>query len=144
MTWRVIPRIMISLASVALLICATGLKAEERSRWLSAAVNAQGIRYRGSEYAGVGPWMDDAIKTVAPNYPYEARSRHIYGSGLFRITLDLNTGSVTKVTVITSTRFPILDNSATDALRQWRWKPGRWKEIDVPITFTMTGSYRQQ
>jgi hypothetical protein len=25
----------------------------------------------------------------------------------------------------------------TAALRQWRWKPGKWKEIDIPVSFTI-------
>src|SRR6266567_2154298 len=54
---------------------------------------------------------------------------------LHRVPL-LNTGSVSKVTVIQSTGFPGLDNEAIFALHQWRWKPRRWKEIDIPVTFT--------
>jgi TonB family protein len=81
--------------------------------------------------------MDDAIKTVAPRYQYEARSRNQFGSGVVRVTLDLSTGLVAKVTVIQSAGVPILDKSAADAFRQWRWKPGKWKEVDLPFTFTM-------
>jgi TonB family protein len=87
--------------------------------------------------------MDDAIKTVAPKYPYEDKALRHDGSGWFRLTVDLNTGSVSKVTVIKSTGFPKMDNEAEYAFRRWRWKPGKWKEIDIPITFTMrSGSPR--
>jgi TonB family protein len=114
------------------------VKAQAPSARLSSAVDGRGVRHEGRDYGDKHPpWMDDAIKTVAPEYPYEARSRHIQGSGLFRLSLDLNTGSVSKVTVIKSTGSPMLDNSATMAFRRWRWKSGRWKEIDFPITFTM-------
>jgi TonB family protein len=127
-----------NLALLVMLVSSPTLRAQQRGDPLSSAVDAKGVRHRGSNYVGPAPWIDDAIKTVAPNYPYEARSRRIQGSGLFRLSLDLNTGSVRKVTLIQSTGSSVLDNSATDAFRRWRWKPGRWQEIDMPITFTMS------
>ncbi|PYJ79337.1 MAG: hypothetical protein DME69_05200 [Verrucomicrobia bacterium] len=35
---------------------------------------------------------------------------------------------------------PILDNAATSAFRQWRFKPGTVSKVKIPITFTMTGA----
>jgi TonB family protein len=81
--------------------------------------------------------MKDTIKIVPLKYPYQAMVRRIQGSGLFRLSLDLNTGSVSKVTVIQSTGSPMLDNSTSDTLHRWRWKPGRWREVDVHTTFTI-------
>jgi TonB family protein len=127
------------MAYSALWISPQPVKAQAPSGRLSVAVDAQGVRHQARDFGAKHlPWMDDAIKTVAPEYPYEARSRHIQGSGLFRLSVDLNTGSVSKVTAIKSTGSPMLDNSAISAFRRWRWKPGRWKEIDFPITFTLT------
>jgi len=88
--------------------------------------------------------MADAIKKRRPDYPYELGAREIAGqvvaprarSGLFRVTLDVRTGSVSKVAMIKSTGAAALDENTMKALRQWQWKPGKWKEIDVPITFT--------
>lgn len=111
---------------------------EERPASLSAAVDAQGLRHRGNEYAGLAPWMKDVLKTVAPDYSYNERAHHQTGSGLFRLALDLETGSVTQVSIVKSTGFSALDSSAVGALRRWRWKPRRWKEIDVPITFELS------
>jgi TonB family protein len=54
---------------------------------------------------------------------------------MFQLKLDLKTGLVTKVTVINSTGFPALDTSAVTALRQWRWKAGKWKEIEFAVAF---------
>jgi TonB family protein len=134
-------KIVASLMCVASLVAPYPLLSDDPSRWLSSAVDAQGIRHHGSDYGRKrAPWMDDAIKAVAPRYPYEARARHQFGSGLVRVTLDLSTGLVAKVTMIKSTGLPVLDNSAADAFRQWRWKPGKWKEVDLPITFTMVSS----
>jgi len=131
-------KIIVIIACLARWVSPQPVKAQVPSAWLSSAVDGRGVRHQARDYGEKHPpWMDDAIKTVAPEYPYEARSRRIQGSGLFRLSLDLNTGSVSKVTVIESTGSPMLDNSATTALRHWRWKSGKWKEIDFPITFTM-------
>ena len=119
------------------------LDAKQRGDPLSSAVDAKGARHRGSDYVGAVPWMADAIKKRPPQYPYEVRARHIAGNGLFRVTLDMTTGSVTKVAMIQSTGVAALDNSAMEALRQWQWKPGKWKEIDVPITFAMSSQPRR-
>ena len=79
--------------------------------------------------------MADAIKTVKPDYSYIDKARRNAGFGLYRVILDLKTGSVSKVSVIQSTGVQTLDDSAMNALRQWVWKPGKWKEVDVPIAF---------
>jgi TonB family protein len=121
------------------------LQAEGSFSQFTSAVDAQGVRHRGSDYVGRDPWMNDVVKTVTPVYPYRYRLQHIGGSGLFRATLNLNTGSVTDVRVLKSTGASLLDSSAVNALRQWRWKPRRWKEVDIALTFAMshnkTGMY---
>src|SRR5437588_2915793 len=129
---RHVPSLLLA-GLLALAILPT-LYAEQRGDPLSSAVDAKGVRHRGSDYVGRVPWMADAIKKQRPDYPYELRARHVVGNGLFRITLDITTGSVSKVAIVQSTGVPALDNSAVKALRQWQWKPGKWKEIDVPIT----------
>jgi TonB family protein len=101
------------------------------------ALDSNGGRHRGIEYGRKErPWIRDVIKAGAPNYPYPDRILHHRGIGFFQISLDLKAGSVTKVTVLKSTGFPALDNSVVGALRQWRWKPGKWKEIEIAIGFT--------
>jgi len=83
--------------------------------------------------------MRDAIKKQGPKYPYELRVRDIGGMGVVRVTLDLGTGAVSKLAMVHSTGVPALDSSVMEAFRQWQWKPGKWKEIDVPVTFTRPG-----
>ena len=81
------------------------------------------------------PWMDDVVKKVQPDYSKFDQMRRNAGFGLYRVTLDMKTGSVSKVSVTHSTEVATLDDSAMKALRQWIWRPGKWKEIDVPIAF---------
>jgi TonB family protein len=106
----------------------------------TSAIDAKGIRHSApSETAA--PWLNDRIKAIAPEYSYADRAQRHVGTGQFHLVLDLNTGVVTRITVIKSTGFPTLDTSAVAALRQWRWKPGRWKEIDLPVAFILRQTY---
>jgi TonB family protein len=132
-------RVFLLVGSMALLVIQS--QADDRSRWNSAAVDAHGRRYRGRDYPNGGMWMDDVVFKVAPEYPATERAQSHFGSGLFRLTLDLKTGAVIRVQIVSSTGFRALDQSAIDSFRRWRWKPGKWKEIDAPITFTMNAQY---
>jgi protein TonB len=80
-----------------------------------------------------------AINSPRPEYPYEARSRHITGSGVCVVSVDAS-GAVTDASMATSLGNPILDNAATSAFRRWRFKPGVAPKVRIPITFTMTGA----
>ena len=82
-----------------------------------------------------------ALATYAPRpqYPYEARSRHVVGSGVCVVEVSPS-GSATGASMASSTGNPILDNAALSAFRQWRFKPGSVSKVKIPITFTMTGA----
>jgi len=75
-----------------------------------------------------------------PQYPYEARSRRVTGSGVCVVEVDSGSGSVSSASMAQSIGNPILDNAATSAFRQWRFKPGTVSKVRIPITFTMTGA----
>jgi TonB family protein len=113
------------------------LKAEQL---IGSAIDANGKRYSASGHSPAArpPWVSDLVDYHFPQYPYADRAQRHQGEGLFRIGVDLKTGSVTKVTVIKSTGFASLDSTCVAAIRKWRWKPGRWKEVDMPIDFTIT------
>jgi protein TonB len=81
-----------------------------------------------------------AINAPRPNYPYEARSRHITGSGVCVVSVDVGSGSVTDASMAQSIGNPILDNAALSAFRQWRFRPGSVSKVKIPITFTMSGA----
>jgi TonB family protein len=81
-----------------------------------------------------------ATSAPRPEYPYEARSRHIMGSGVCVVTVDVASGSVTDASMAQSIGNPILDNSAVSAFRRWKFKPGTVSKVKIPITFTMGGA----
>lgn len=76
-----------------------------------------------------------------PDYPYEARRAHMQGRGLFRMYIDEN-GTVTKLGVIRSTGYYLLDVNACGALIHWKARPGSRRQIDMPVGFSVNpGSY---
>ena len=106
------------------------------SWWASSAVDAKGMRHQAKDYPkGHAPWIEDVTKQIAPEYSKLDQAHRVGGFGLYRVAVDLKTGSVKKVSVIQSTGVATLDASAIKALGQWVWKPGKWKEVSVPIAF---------
>ena len=76
-----------------------------------------------------------------PEYPYEARSRHIVGSGVCVLSIDVASGNVTDASMAVSIGNPILDNSTVTTFRRWKFRPGAAApKVKVPITYTMTGA----
>ena len=82
-----------------------------------------------------------AIFAPKPDYPYEARSRHVTGSGVAVMSVDTASGSVTDASMAQSIGSPILDNATVSTFRRWRFAPGKCApKVKVPITYTMTGA----
>jgi TonB family protein len=81
-----------------------------------------------------------ALSAPRPEYPYEARSRHITGSGVAILDIDPNSGLVRDAVMSQSIGNPILDHSALSAFKRWRFKTGTPAKIRIPITFTLTGA----
>lgn len=96
------------------------------------AVDAKGVTHRASEDPqGFGPWYDDVLKQV----PLAYHENDGEGWGVFRVILNLQTGTVSHVLTVKSTGNAKLDQIVLAALPQWRWVPGRWRSIDLPFTF---------
>ena len=80
------------------------------------------------------------LSAPRPDYPYEARSLDITGSGIAAITVDPNSGLAVDAMMEQSIGNPILDNSSVFAFRRWRFKPGTPRRVRIPITFVLTGA----
>jgi TonB family protein len=82
-----------------------------------------------------------AIFAPKPDYPYEARSRHVTGNGTALLSVDTASGNVTDASMAQSIGNPILDNATVSTFRRWRFQPGKCApKVKVPITYTMTGA----
>lgn len=75
-----------------------------------------------------------------PAYPYEARRQRMTGSGIALLTVDSAIGNVTAVRMTQSCGNVILDNATLEAFRNWRFKPGSAANVQVGITYTLTGA----
>ena len=102
------------------------------------AIDARGVRHRAIDYQGkLPPWIRDVMAFVRPQYNSSDRMSHRQGLGVFRITIDVKTGLVSGVTMLESTGDPTLNRSVLAALPRWRWKPGTWKEVVLPVDFRL-------
>ena len=77
------------------------------------------------------------LSMPAPEYPVEARARHITGSGKYEVTFHPKTGVVTHAKVFQSTGSKLLDDTAMKALSRWRARPGRFTRVRIPFTFSL-------
>ena len=82
--------------------------------------------------------------TLRPQYP--SIGRRIQGSGMFRLYVELQTGLVRSTQIEQSTGYQILDTTAIDTLKRWRFKPDLLRAyadphnrdtvvVRVPVTF---------
>jgi TonB family protein len=101
----------------------------------TSAVDAKGIRHDAHSYKGNAPWLVDRVGGPAPEYPIEERRMRHQGRAIVRLTLDLKTGHVIKASLVKSSGYPTLVRCAVAAFSRWTWRPGKWKEIDLPVTF---------
>jgi len=84
------------------------------------------------------PTVQSLMVTMpAPEYPAEARAKHISGAGVFDVIVRTETGVVTDVKILRSTGSQLLDNAAVKALSRWRARPGKISHIKVPVNFVM-------
>jgi protein TonB len=80
-----------------------------------------------------------ALYAPRPSYPYEARRSGTTGSGVAQLIVNSAAGNVVEARMAQSTGSAVLDNATLSAFRHWRFKPGVASNVDVPITYTLTG-----
>jgi TonB family protein len=79
--------------------------------------------------------LSDILYKVGPRYPVKERRAKIGGTGRYRMLIDFKTGKVNEVVIVQSAGSDGLDREAIFALRRWRFKPGKVRQVDLPITF---------
>src|SRR5258707_1177705 len=80
-----------------------------------------------------------AVKRVEPVYPDVGRKAKIQGIVILETIIDRD-GNVTDVRVLKG--LPLgLDQSAIDAVKRWKFEPGRLNGQPVPVIFTLTVNF---
>jgi hypothetical protein len=79
------------------------------------------------------PFIDWPNVNDAINEADSPKWKELVSSGLYRLTIDLNTGRVTKVTIIKSGS-DVLNACSVSTFQQWVFRPGKWKEAIIPTT----------
>jgi TonB family protein len=125
-------------AAIVFCVAISRSSAEQGHDDFGSAIDARGVRYVGKSSGGPAPWLADALFGPKPDYPYSERRLHHEGVAVFRLDIDLKTGTTTKVTMIQSSGFPKLDDVSLNCVRRWRWRPGKWKQVEVPVVFTLS------
>jgi TonB family protein len=79
-----------------------------------------------------------ALFAPGPNLPAEAIEKHLRGTGVCILYIRQD-GTVLRAEMLKSTGEPLLDKATIDAFSQWRFVPGKYKKVKMPITYT--GNY---
>ena len=119
-----------------------GFAEQKRSANPAAAKPAQGAPApRGNV---ISPSVAKALTTYAPRpeYPQEARSHRIAGSGVCVVSVHPASGRVTNASMAQSTGSPLLDKSVLSTVRTWKFKPRTVSKVSIPVEFTMAGEQR--
>ena len=78
------------------------------------------------------------IRDQTPLYPDIAKQARVQGIVILEAIIDPN-GNVTNVRVLRS--IPLLDQSAIDAVRRWKYEPTLLNGVPVPIVMTVTVNF---
>lgn len=132
---------------------------QEASSWMETYVyHDRAFRFIGFGAWPIWAWKEGAepggfkgghfisrpvvIHQVPPSYPIGAMARHVEGIVRLKLWIDKD-GSVRKAELVEG--HPLLVEAATDAVRQWRFKPGTIggspmaSQVIVDVAFHLTG-----
>jgi protein TonB len=76
----------------------------------------------------------DYLYAPPPTYPYAARQAHEEGTVVLLVMID-EAGSPVSVSVDQSSGYPILDRTALEAAREYRFRVGNSRQLRVPMHF---------
>ena len=76
--------------------------------------------------------------TAAPAavYPEEAQKAKITGSGVYELRID-KAGKISAVVIVKSSGSAVLDKAATTAFKRWRFKPGVFQSVRIPVSWSV-------
>jgi len=77
----------------------------------------------------------NALASPGPAYPEEAQKAKMTGSGLYELRIN-KAGTITSVVIVRSSGNDVLDKAATTTFRRWRFKPGVFTSVRIPISWS--------
>jgi TonB family protein len=80
--------------------------------------------------------MRHALASPAASYPEEAQQKKLTGSGVYELRIN-QAGATTSVAIVKSSGSRVLDTAATTAFRKWRFKPGTFRAIRIPVSWSV-------
>jgi protein TonB len=92
----------------------------------------------GTVRVGGGILEPKKLRHVAPIYPPVAQAAFVQGVVILEVLIDPS-GSVADTRVMRS--IPLLDQAATDAVRQWEFTPTLLNGAPVPVLMTVTVNF---
>ncbi len=100
---------------------------------------AQGV---GGPSSGGALEVPSYFQNPHPPYPEEARRLRQEGLAVLHVEVDAQ-GNVASVLLKQSTGFPLLDESAVETVKTWKFKPARMAgiavstSVDIPVRFKL-------
>ena len=76
-----------------------------------------------------------ALASPGAGYPEAAQAQKISGSGVYELQINKG-GKTTAVAIVKSSGSPILDQAAKSAFLNWRFKPGVFSRIRIPVSWS--------
>lgn len=103
---------------------------------ISVSGNEPKINPQSSSPAPREVTVTDTVRRVSPVYPLVSRRRGEEGEVRILASIDAG-GKVAGVTVIETSGYPTLDESAIRAVRKWVFSPGSPEKLIVPVIFRL-------
>ena len=77
-----------------------------------------------------------ALASPSAGYPEAAQKAKMTGSGLYELQIN-KAGTTTGVTILKSSGSAVLDQAARSAFLKWRFKPGVFTRVRVPVSWSV-------
>ena len=77
-----------------------------------------------------------ALASPGAGYPEAAQKNNITGSGVYELRID-KAGKTSAVSVVKGSGSPVLDQAAKSAFLKWRFKPGVFERIRIPVSWSV-------
>jgi TonB family protein len=77
-----------------------------------------------------------ALASPSAGYPEAAQKAKVTGSGLYELQIN-KAGTTTGVAIVKSSGSAVLDQAARSAFLKWRFKPGAFSRVRVPVAWSV-------